>query len=159
MAKWKNILLGAMLLSGSCNDEGKTSAAVNNDTVNNIMPVTMDTITTGCYSQISGRDTALLQINTNKGAVTGTLSYNIYQKDRNDGSVQGELVGDTLRGWYLFKSEGVMSVRQVAWRVKSGELWPGVGEMAEQRDTMKFADPDKLKFDNSRPFKKVECVL
>jgi len=159
MATWSKILLGAFFITSSCNNENKTSAAVNNDTVNNIKPAAIDTISSGCYSQISGRDTAMFQIENTKGSITGSLSYNIYQKDRNDGSFQGELTGDTLIGWYLFKSEGVMSVRQVAWRVKGNELLQGMGEMTERSDTMRFVNPDKLKFDNGRPFKKVECVL
>jgi hypothetical protein len=159
MVVYNNLLLFIGFFLLSCNDESKTSAAAAvPDTVNTTPPV-VDTITPGCYSQLSGRDTSLLQVTTTSGVVSGTLSYNIYQKDRNDGSFQGELVGDTLRGWYLFKSEGVMSVREVTWQVKGDQLWQRIGEMTEKNDTMMFALPRNIKFDGTRPFRKVPCVL
>jgi len=87
------------------------------------------------------------------------LSYNIYQKDRNDGTLQAEVTGDIIKGWYLFKSEGIISVREVAWKINADELWPATGEVIQRNDTTLFAQPDKLRFDNSRPFKKVACVI
>ncbi len=118
-----------------------------------------DSLSSGCYSQIAGRDTANLQIENKGGSVSGALSYNIFQKDRNDGTLQGEMSGDILMGWYLFKSEGIISVRQVAWKIVARELWPGTGEMIERNDTMFFSLPGKLQYDSTRPFKKVDCML
>lgn len=152
-------MVAFVFLTVSCNDEAKTSSAVNNDTANNMQSSITDTISSGCYSQLDNRDTSLLQIQGTKGSVTGTLSYNIFQKDRNDGSFMGEMSNDILSGWYLFKSEGIMSVRQVAWKRKGNELWQGIGEMSEKSDTMRFVNPGALTFDSTRPFRKVECVL
>ena len=83
----------------------------------------------GCFSQVVKSDTALLQMENNKGNVTGALTYDFYQKDRNDGTLQAEQTGDIINGWYLFKSEGIMSVRQVAWKINGNELWPAIGEV------------------------------
>ena len=156
------ILLGFILLSGSCNNEGKTSSEIKEDsirgeTVNKEM--IPDSLYSGCYAQIAGRDTANLQIENKGGSVSGALSYSIFQKDRNDGTLQAERSGDFLTGWYLFKSEGIISVRQVAWKIKGSELWPGTGGMMERNDTMFFSLPDKLQFDSTRSFKKVDCIL
>jgi hypothetical protein len=155
------ILLGFILLSGSCNNEGKTTSEIKQDSIKGetVKKEIPDSLTSGCYSQIAGRDTANLQIENKGGSVGGELSYTIFQKDRNDGTLQGEMSGDILTGWYLFKSEGIMSVRQVAWKTKGTELWPGTGEMIEKNDTMFFSFPDKLQYDNTRPFKKVDCIL
>ena len=156
----KNILLpGFILLCSSCNNEGKTSADVKAE-----MPVSAsksinDSLPSGCYSQIEGRDTSLLQIDNKNMDISGTLSYNIFQKDRNDGTLQAEIAGDILTGWYLFKSEGTISVRQVAWKIKGNALWPGTGEMVEKNDTMFFSAPDQLQYDGTRPFKKVDCII
>ncbi len=157
----KNIgLLGLFLIVGSCNNDGKSSPETTTDTIaNNTVTVAVDTLSPGCYSQIFGRDTAYLQLENKNGAINGSLSYNIYEKDRNDGTVQAELTVDTIRGWYLFKSEGIISVRQLAWKINGDELWPATGEVSQRNDTTVFAQPDKLKFDNSRPFKKVACVI
>jgi len=158
----KNLmLLGILLLCGSCNNEGKTSGEVKGELADSSITSKSinDSLPSGCYSQIEGRDTSQLQIDNKNMDINGTLSYNIFQKDRNDGTLQAEVTGDILSGWYLFKSEGVISVRQVAWKIKANELWPGTGEMVEKNDTMFFSAPDKLQYDGSRPFKKVECII
>ena len=155
-----SVILGFLMFFGSCNNEGKTSSAIKKDSVHpELSTVVHDSLSSGCYSQIAGRDTANLQIENKGSLITGTLSYAIFGKDRNDGTLQGEMAGDILKGWYLFKSEGIISVRQVAWKIKGSELWPGVGEMVEKNDTMFFSLPDNLQFDSTRAFKKVECII
>jgi hypothetical protein len=118
-----------------------------------------DTTITGCFTQISKRDTAILQLDAKGITITGPLSYNYYQKDRNGGTIQGEISGDQLVGWYLFRSEGVMSMRQVAWKIHHNELWPAIGEMKERNDSMLFVNPDNLRYDSTHPFVKVACVM
>ena len=153
------ILPGVILLIGSCNDEGKTSSSVLRDSANNSKTAVADTAVSGCFSQVVKSDTALLQVENNKGNVTGVLTYDYYQKDRNDGTLQAEQTGDIIKGWYLFKSEGIMSVRQVAWKINGNELWPATGELAEKNDTTVFAEPDKLKFDSANAFRKIPCII
>ncbi|MEP7373364.1 MAG: hypothetical protein ABI675_08200 [Chitinophagaceae bacterium] len=158
----KNIVLPAFLmLFASCNNEGKTSTEIKVDSSNQettTKPIS-DALSSGCYSQIAGRDTASLQIENKDSSINGSLSYAIFQKDRNDGTLQAEITGDILKGWYLFKSEGIISVRQVAWKIKGKELWPGTGEVVEKSDTVVFSFPDKLQYDSTRPFKKVNCII
>jgi hypothetical protein len=155
------LFLGLVMLFGSCNNEGKTSSEIRSDSTGKepVSKMITDSIPSGCYAQIAGRDTANLQIENKGGSVTGTLSYAIFQKDRNDGTLQAEMSGDILSGWYLFKSEGIISVRQVYWKIKGTELWPGTGEMNEKNDTMFFSLPDRLQYDSTRSFKKVDCIL
>ncbi len=113
----------------------------------------------GCYSVIHGRDTSSLQLEVHGTSVTGPLQYMLYEKDKNDGTIQAEIKGDLLTGWYFFKSEGLMSVRQVIWKIDGSQLWPGMGEMKSNKDTLYFAQPDNLQFDTTHPFKKVPCML
>ena len=154
-------LLGLFFFAGACNNNGKSSADINTDTVvnNTTSTAIVDSLSSGCFSQVIDRDTALLQIQQKGNTVNGTLSYNLYQKDRNDGTLQAEVSGDIIKGWYLFKSEGIISVREVSWKINGEELWPAMGEMIPKNDTMRFAQPDKLRYENSRPFKKVPCVI
>ena len=119
----------------------------------------LDTSLAGCYSSTFKRDTAALQIETKGAVVSGPLSYSLFEKDRNDGNFQGEVNGDVLSGWYLFKSEGIMSVRQVAWKIKGTNLWPATGEMMQRGDTMIFKSMDRLQYDSLHPFIKIACVL
>ena len=159
MIKGTKTLLAFILLAGSCNNEGKTSTQVKKDSITPANVVVNDTLSSGCYSQIVQRDTSSLQLQKKDSSLTGALSYSIYQKDRNDGTVMAEQSGDIIKGWYLFKSEGIISVRQVAWKINGEELWPATGEVTQKNDTTMFAKPDQLKFDSTRPFKKIPCVI
>lgn len=159
MTKGIKVLLAFVLLAGSCNNEGKTSTQVEKDSITPANVVALDTLLSGCYSQIVQRDTSSLQLQKKDSSLTGALSYSIYQKDRNDGTVMAEQSGDIIKGWYLFKSEGIISVRQVAWKINGEELWPATGEVIQKNDTTLFAKPDQLRFDSTKPFKKVPCVI
>ena len=68
----------------------------------------------GCYSFIKHKDTVLLKMDQFPNVVTGILSYHFYEKDSNNGDIDGTLHGDTLIADYKFMSEGKPSVRQVA---------------------------------------------
>ena len=98
----------------------------------------IDSLPSGCYSQIVARDTSFPKLENKDSSINGSLTYNIFQKDRNDGTLQAEITGSILRGWYLFKSEGIISVRQSASKIKGNELWPGTGEVIQKNDTMFF---------------------
>lgn len=153
--------LGIFLFAG-CNNEGQSSPETNTntDTVAQTAPtVNRDSIPAGCFAQIMKRDTAFLQFDNKDSSINGTLSYNIYEKDRNDGTVQADVKDGIVSGWYIFKSEGTVSVREVAWKIHGNELWPAMGKVMEKQDTARFAEPDRLQYDSLRPFKKVECVI
>jgi len=155
----RGILLGVVFVVGSCNNQSKTSSAVNRDSSNTVKVTTADTASSGCFSQVIQKDTALLQVENNKGNISGALTYNYFQKDRNDGTVKAEQSGEIINGWYLFKSEGIMSVRQVSWKINGNELWPAIGEVVEKNDTMRFKEPGNLRYDSSRPFRKIPCII
>ena len=152
-------VLAFVLLSGACNNEGKTSTHPENDTATAAVALAGGTLSSGCYSQVINRDTSLLQLQSRDSSINVSLTYAIYEKDRNDGTLQAERSGDIIKGWYLFKSEGIISVRQVAWKISGDNLWPAIGEMTQKNDTTLFAKPDQIKFDSTRPFKKVPCVI
>ncbi len=153
-----------VLILLACNNAkeqtGSTTATSTDSTDKNVKTgTTSDTTVTGCFTQINKRDTATLQLDAKGITITGPLSYNYYQKDRNGGTLQAEIVGNILIGWYLFRSEGIMSVRQAAWKISKNQLWPAIGEMKEQNDSMLYVNPDKLSYDSAHPFIKVACVL
>ena len=156
----KNIFLPLIILSiVACNNDEIKPAEITADTVISSSVAIVDSLSSGCYSQIIKRDTSLLQLEQKANTVTGALSYNIYQKDRNDGTVQAESVGDIITGWYLFRSEGIVSVRQVSWKINGDELWPGMGEVIQKNDTVLFVQPGNLEYDSTRPFKKIPCII
>jgi hypothetical protein len=164
MQKSKMLIGGLLFALLACNNPGDKIGDTGSGTTDTLSgtsgtPSLYDTTLAGCYSSISNRDTSALQIETKGAVVAGPLTYSIFEKDRNTGTFQGEVRGNVLMGWYLFKSEGVMSVRQVAWKISGTSLWPGVGDVIQRGDTTLYKDETKLRFDSTNAFKKIPCTL
>ncbi|RYY57802.1 MAG: hypothetical protein EOO09_00825 [Chitinophagaceae bacterium] len=157
-------IIPGVLLAMACNNPGDKINSTGTDSVantgENIPPViaAADTGLAGCYGFEGGRDTIILQLERKGDNVTGPLSYNYFEKDRNDGTLQGVVSGELLTGFYLFKSEGVMSVRQEIFKLVNGNLVPGYGEVIQRNDSTLFKNPAALKFDESRALKKRNCT-
>src|SRR4051812_44424761 len=66
------------------------------------------------YAYMLNKDTIRLNITVTGNTFTGLMLYQLKEKDRNDGTLSGTIHGDTLIADYSFSSEGMLSVRQVA---------------------------------------------
>jgi hypothetical protein len=109
-----------------------------------------------CFST-TGKDTAILKINISDTLASGTLIYKLYEKDSNKGNLEGKLYGDTLIANYKFMSEGIESVRQVAFLIKDSTATEGYGDIEEKDGKMVFKDWKALNFKNGLTLKKVDC--
>lgn len=101
------------------------------------------------YSSNIKKDTILMNL-TIKGnqILSGKLIYNFYEKDKNEGTLIGELKGDTLLADYTFMSEGISSVRQVVFLKKGNTYIEGYGDVVEEASgKVVFKDRKQLKFD------------
>ncbi len=86
--------------------------------------------------------------------VTGELVYDYFEKDKNTGTIKGEMKGDTLFAEYMFMSEGINSVREVAF-LKKGDSWiEGYGDVEEQTGKIVFKNKAALKFEINITLKK-----
>ncbi len=74
------------------------------------------------------------------------LTHNFYEKDKNTGTIQGELKGDTLIADYSFVSEGVSSVREVVFLKKGSELVEGYGDADQVDNKLVFKNRSTLNF-------------
>lgn len=111
-----------------------------------------------CFELVTNKDTITMTLNTNShNEVNGELVYKIYEKDKNVGTIIGNIKGDTLIADYTFKSEGVSSIREVAFLKKSGAFVEGYGDMIETNGKMVFKDKKGLKFDTKMTLSKVDC--
>ena len=115
--------------------------------------------TTGhaCYRKILARDTFSIQIAQTGNAVSGTLSFDNYEKDSSKGSVKGTTSGDTLKLWYDFASEGTNSVMEVYFKRDGDKLVRGVGTMDVKGDTSYFSNPSDIKFEEKEAWNKIAC--
>lgn len=110
-----------------------------------------------CYSYISEKDTILLKMNKINDNVAGTLNYNYFEKDKNEGTFEGTMVGDTLRADYTFNSEGTQSVREILFVQKGINLIEGFGDVEEVNGKMKFKKGAKFSLNKNLPLKQVDC--
>lgn len=111
-----------------------------------------------CYSFVKDKDSAALSMDYSGTNVTGTLSYNLYEKDKNNGTIAGIIKGDTIIADYTFNAEGTKSVRQVAFIKRGGRLLEGFAEVEEIDGKVNFKDLKSLKFDSKNlAFDQVNC--
>jgi hypothetical protein len=99
-----------------------------------------------CYRYASNRDTVDLKIDVAGNSVTGNLVYKIFEKDQNAGSIKGHFRGDTLFADYTFQSEGIQSVRELAFLRRGNDLVEGYGEVEETNSGMRFKNLQSLSF-------------
>lgn len=88
--------------------------------------------------------------------MTGHLTYDFYEKDKNEGTIAGELNKDTLIADYTFRSEGTTSIREVAFLITDAGLTEGYGELVAAGDKMVFKNRHALSFSNTI-LKKMTC--
>ncbi|TZF86126.1 hypothetical protein FW774_03485 (plasmid) [Pedobacter sp. BS3] len=130
-------------------------AACKNNTSKNGASAAKDI--SGCYHFIHDKDTVFLHLTAAGKTVTGTLSYNYFEKDKSTGSIKGKLYGDTIIADYRFTSEGMESVRQVALLKKGDTLVEGYGDVTEQNGKMVFTNPDSLVYNNDNVLQRTDC--
>ncbi|HEY0677051.1 MAG TPA: hypothetical protein VGD17_02150 [Chitinophagaceae bacterium] len=143
----------------SCNESGRQAETPAGDTATDdtyiaTTPIPLD----GCYKMIFKDDTAILRLNVIDSFVTGELSYRLYAKDRNDGSLKGVIRDSVILADYTFRSEGTLSVRQVAFKLEGTSLIEGHGDINGGGDTVRFKDIKQLTFQHQRPYIKVPCI-
>ena len=133
----------------SCNNQSKQKATSE-------LPAKMNEPTT-CFSFVENNDKVLMNITITDDLVEGDLFYKYSGKDKNSGKIKGQMYGDTLVADYTFMSEGVNSVREVAF-LKKDNVWnEGYSEVEEQKGKTVFKNRSALKFENKMPLIKTEC--
>jgi hypothetical protein len=101
-----------------------------------------------CYSYASSSDTITLKLIHIGSSVTGTLVYSLKEKDKNKGTIQGNMQADLLTADYTFMSEGIQSIRKVAFKKEGNSFVEGYGD---------FNNIDSLKFNSSMKLVEVDC--
>ncbi|OAD90320.1 hypothetical protein A7A78_07175 [Aequorivita soesokkakensis] len=123
----------------------------------NVLGNDVNTPQIACYKYTSAKDTVLIQMERMNDEVAGTLSYNYYEKDKNDGTFEGKIVGDTLFATYTFGAEGKTSVREIMFIEKGNKLIEGFGEVEEIDGKMKFKKNTKFNFNSLMPLAQIDC--
>jgi hypothetical protein len=131
----------------SCNPEKRTD---------NVDVAAETTTIKTCFAHLS-KDTVLLLLKTTGTEVRGVLRYTLYEKDLNEGILDGEMKGDTLVANYNFYSEGISSTREVVFLKKNNQLIEGFGETIASEGKQIFKNRGTLDFTGSLVLTLTEC--
>lgn len=146
----KQTFLVLAVLSGlySCNNK---SSGTNGSTAKNEPP------SDGCYRYASDKDTVLMQIKVTGKDIDGKLVYQYFAKDKNTGTIKGQMNGDTLYARYTFMSEGQESVRSLVFLNKGGSFTEGYGKLNETTGEPDLTDKSAIHFDGKMILQKIDC--
>ena len=111
----------------------------------------------GCYVARSEVDSAILKMDVNGNKVTGELSYDYFEKDKNRGMFEGVIIDSFIIADYTFQSEGVVSVREVVFKIQGHTLFEGFGDISMFGDTARFKNKAGLNYQLDHPFVKTIC--
>lgn len=148
-----SLLLGCVVILMACNNSVTEEKVSSTALVDSIQIADNQY----CYENAGNGDSVRLQIDQVGMDVSGELVYALSGKDRNEGTVQGEWLGDTLLVDYLFQSEGSLSSRQVVFLKKDSLLVEGYGASEEKDGKIKFINRAELKFGSGIQLKQSDC--
>lgn len=156
------LLTGIALLASACNSNNTDTKGADSTSVTAIdttltPAVPIQAKITDCYIYTKNRDTVKLKLNTENEELTGDLSYNLFEKDSNKGTISGEIKGDTILAEYTFDSEGMRSTREVVFLKRDGKLYEGFGDLEEKSGKTVFKNRAQLKFGNAIVLSLTEC--
>lgn len=110
-----------------------------------------------CYRSTANKDTVILSFERKKDRISGQLSYHLFEKDANTGTLTGSVSGDTIFAEYRYRSEGIASVREVIFLAGENTLTEGYGEMEEREAKFVFSDRRNVLFKEGIQLTKEPC--
>lgn len=110
-----------------------------------------------CYRSTANKDTVVLSFERKKDRISGQLSYHLFEKDANTGTITGTVSGDTIFADYRYLSEGVTSTREVIFLASENTLTEGYGEMEERDAKFVFSDRRNVLFKEGIQLTKEPC--
>lgn len=153
------LLTAAAFFLTSCNsNQEKTSGDEKVGADSTITKADTNNGTSECYINTKNKDSMLLHLTIKNNSVTGDMNYHVSGKDKNKGTLQGEIRGDTIFADYTFMSEGKESVRQVAYLKKDNSLLEGYGDAEEKGGKMVFKNTGSLYFGKGVVLQKTDCT-
>ncbi len=155
-----NIMVAGMMVSCATGTESKENEPGKDLTA----PKTAEQTLTGCYRMIIEKDTAELKLDINGSIVKGSLLYNRFEKDDNNGELNGVIENNVIKAWYRYRSESLVSVKEVYFKIQGDKLEEGYGDIAMRgdstsitHDTAYFKYPATLQYESNHPYIKINC--
>lgn len=133
----------------------------NKDTAQQLSEVD-SVISTRCFVAADGKDTADLKVDSlASGKIKGFLTINYFEKDKNEGEIDGTFKGDTLFVDYTFKigtKNKAVYKNPLALLRKDGKMVLGVGQIETSLGRSYFVKGKPINFERGRfVFDPVAC--
>jgi hypothetical protein len=148
-------VLAGLLLASACQNRASQEQAGTGETDTALVATAPRA--RQCYAYETATDTVRLSFTRSGENVTGELGYRLREKDRNTGTLTGTMRGDTLLADYTFGSEGIESVREVAFLFRDGRVVEGYGPVAQRAGKVVFRDRRSLSFTPGFVLQPVVC--
>jgi len=126
-------------------------AEVNKDTIANAR------IAPECYGYLGKKDTIYLKLGGSSNMMSGFLHYKYYQQNRILATFKGKMAGDVLIADYIYKKDGKVISRQVAFKKIGDDFVEGNGDMKDVNGKMVFKDVNALTFSDVVVLRKISC--
>lgn len=110
-----------------------------------------------CYAYSTPDDSIMLRLSQRGAAVDGELTYYLREKDANRGTIVGTMKNDTLFAEYTFQSEGVTSIREIAFIRRGDALVEGFGEVEERNGKFVFIDRSLITPNENVVLQRIDC--
>lgn len=136
------------VLMSACNSENKNDQQT--------APAEMKPVKE-CFQYVANKDTVSLSLDIVDSKVTGLLMYNLYEKDKSQGTIVGEVKGDTLIADYTFYAEGTTSMSEVVFLKRNNTWIQGFGETTSSEGKEIFKSRSTLNFNDSIVLTSTEC--
>ncbi len=158
----RSLLIAALLMVTiiSCKDNAKkdqkiTPTILEEDAIEMEDNIS-ENLELGCYEYKTDENHIRMKVIKIEGdAITADLSISYAGKDKNEGAFFGNLHGDKLIGSYTFKSEGIESKRDLAFKIEKDRINEGFGELNDGGTT--FKDTTSITYGNKTPLIKIDC--
>jgi len=134
------------VFSSCTNNTGKTKA---NSKSQNASPV-------NCYRYEGAKDTITLKLIHVGESITGTLAYDILQKNTSKGTIQGHMDGNLLIATFTPFVDST-TPRQIAFKLVHDYFIEGHGEMYLQNGQMLFKNRSELQFNDANKLNEFVC--
>ena len=112
----------------------------------------------GCYAYMKNGDSIWLKVEVFPNVAAGVLIYHLSGKDKNVGTFDGRLLGDTLVADYTFRSEGKVTVRQIVFKLSATQAREAYGKMRDYEGKMIYDDPSAIDFSKGLALDSVSCI-
>jgi hypothetical protein len=109
-----------------------------------------------CYRYIGAKDTIALKLIHVGESITGTLAYNMPQKNTGKGTLQGHMDGDLLFAIFTPFVDST-TPRQIAFKLVQNYFIEGHGEMYMKNGQMIFKDRNDLQFNDRNKLYEYKC--